>query len=82
MMCREKVLWMPEVKPFIHCVDYWPGQIPPAKRKAYRELIDEGQILKHNVIVNQATGTTAVEYYAIAPHDWIRDELAKRAGVI
>lgn len=71
---------MSEVKPFIKCIDYWPVQIPHNKMVAYRQLIDEGQILKHKVIYNRRTGTTTIEYYAIAPHEWIKEELARRSS--
>ena len=71
---------MTEVKPFIKCVDYWPNHIPPAKLEAYRQLIDEGQILKHHVIYNQETGSTTVEYYAIMPHEWVREEMKRRTS--
>jgi len=70
---------MKQVKPFIKCVDHWPGKIQPKKLAAYKALIDEGQIRKHHVLVNRATGTTTVEYYAIAPHEWILEELRKRS---
>ena len=69
---------MTQVKPFIKCVDFWPAEIPPNKLAAYKALIDEGQILKHHVLYNQRTGSTTVEYYATIPHEWIREELAKR----
>lgn len=71
---------MTEVKPFIKCVDYWPNHIPPAKLEAYRQLIDEGQIRKHHVIYNRQTGATIVEYYAIAPHEWILEELRRKCS--
>jgi len=70
---------MEQIKPFIKCVDYWPEQIPPEKLEAYRQLIEEGQIRKHHVIYDRTTGSTTVEYYAIAPHEWILDELKKRS---
>ena len=70
---------MIKMKPFIKCVDYWPNQIPPEKLEAYRQLIEEKQIRKHHVIYDQDTGSTAVEYYAIAPHEWILEELRRRS---
>lgn len=70
---------MTEVKPFIKCVDFWPEAIPPEKLAAYKALIGEGQIRKHHVIYNRRTGSTTVEYYATVPHEWIREELARRA---
>ena len=69
---------MTEVKPFIKCVDFWPERIPPGKLAAYKALIEEGQIRKHHVIYNRRTGSTTVEYYAIAPHEWVREELKRR----
>lgn len=71
---------MSEIKPFIKCVDYWPGRIPPEKLEIYRQMIEEGQIRKHHVIVNRNTGVTVVEYYAIAPHEWIRQQMKERSG--
>ena len=70
---------MSEVKPFIKCVDFWPVEIPANKLAAYKQLIAEGQILKHQVIYNRRTGSTTVEYYAIMPHEWVREELSKRS---
>ena len=71
---------MLEVKPFIKCVDYWPEQIPPEKLTAYRKLIDEHQIMNHSVVVNRNTGSTVVEYYAIAPHEWILEQMKERCS--
>lgn len=69
---------MTTVSPFIKCVDYWPEHIPPEKLAAYKQLIEEGQIRKHHVIYNRTAGSTTVEYYAIAPHEWILEELRRR----
>lgn len=71
---------MEKIKPFIKCVDYWPGPIQSEKLAAYKQLIGEGQIRKHHVIYERGTGRTVVEYYAIAPHEWIREELKKRSA--
>ena len=70
---------MTQVKPFVKCVDYWPKHIPPEKLDAYKQLIEEGQIRKHHVIYDKQAGSTTVEYYAIAPHEWIMDELRRRS---
>jgi hypothetical protein len=70
---------MTQVKPFIKCVDCWPGEIQDEKLAAYKQLIDESQIMNHHVIYSQKTGTTVVEYYSIAPHEWIREELKRRS---
>ena len=69
---------MTEVKPFIRCIDFWPDGIPDRKLQIYKDMIEEGQIRKHHVIVNQLTHATTVEYYAIVPHEWIRQEMARR----
>ena len=69
---------MTEVKPFIKCIDFWSEGIPDRKLQIYKDMIAEGQIRKHYVVVNQRTNATTVEYYAIAPHEWIRQEMAKR----
>jgi len=70
---------MTKVKPFIKCVDYWPEHIPPEKLAAYNHLIREDQILKPHVLVNTRSGATTVEYLAIAPHEWILEELKRRS---
>ena len=69
---------MTEIKPFIRCIDFWPDGIPDRKLQIYKDMIAEGQIRKHHVVVNQSTNATTVEYYAIAPHEWIRQEMARR----
>ena len=69
---------MTKVEPFIKCVDYWPDEIPQNKLRAYKSLIDEGQIVKHHVMFNERTGSTTIEYYSIAPHEWILEELKRR----
>ena len=69
---------MTQVKPFIKCVDFWPNGIPESRLKVYKQFIAEGQILKHHVLVNRRTNAVTVEYYAIAPHEWMRQEMAKR----
>ena len=60
--------------------DTWKKRIPIEKLSAYRQMIDEGQITKHHVIYNRRTGSTTVEYYAIAPHEWILEELRRRSA--
>ena len=71
---------MEKVRPFVKCIDYWPEKIPPEKLDAYRQMIQEGQIRKHHVIYNGEAGSTTIEYYAIAPHEWILEEMRKRSG--
>ena len=71
---------MTQIKPFIKCVDYWPGKIPEDRLAIYKQLIREGQILKHHVIYNQQTGTTTVEYSSTVPHEWILDEMRGRVN--
>ena len=70
---------MTQIKPFIKCVDYWPGQIPPEKLQIYKAMIKEGQIIKHQVLYNQLTGSTTVEYSSIAPHEWILQQMKERS---
>lgn len=70
---------MKKVKPFIKCMDYWRNKIPPEKLTAYKELIEEGQIQRHHVVYSRRTGATIVEYFSIAPHQWILEELKKRS---
>ena len=62
-----------------YCKDIWNRRIPPKKLNAYKQLIEEGQIRKHHVTYNRVTGSTIVEYFAIAPHEWILEELARRS---
>ena len=69
---------MTQVKPFIKCVDFWPEGIPDRKLQIYKDMIAEGQIRKHHVLVNKRTHATTVEYYAIAPHEWILQEMVRR----
>lgn len=69
---------MTQVKPFIKCIDFWPDGFPDRKLQIYKDMIAEGQIRNHHVIVNQKTNATTVEFYAIAPHEWIRQEMARR----
>lgn len=66
------------MKPFIRCIDFWPVEIPDSKLKAYKSLIADKMIRNHHVIYNRDTGSTVVEYYAIMPHEWVKDELRKR----
>lgn len=73
---------MTEVKPFIKCVDFWPDGIPPDKLKVYKQFIEEGQIVRHNVLVNRHTNATTLEYFAIAPHEWMLQEMAARCAEI
>jgi len=66
------------IGPFIRCVDYWASGIPDNKLKAYKAMIDEGQITKPHIVINRETHATSVEYLAIMPHEWVREELRKR----
>ena len=70
---------MEKIEPMIKCVDFWPGQIPPEKLQIYKEMIQEGQIKKHSVIYNRSTGSVTVEYSAIAPHEWMIQQMRQRA---
>lgn len=70
---------MTKVKPFIKCVDYWKDHIPPDKLEIYKQLITEEQIQKHHVIYDRVTGSTTVEYYSVAPHEWILEEMKRRS---
>ena len=72
------MITMTQIKPFIKCVDYWPGQIPPEKLQIYKEMIKEGQVKKYQVLYNQQTGSTTVEYFSIAPHEWILQQMRQR----
>ena len=69
-----------KIEPFIKCIDHGPDEIPQNTLKAYKSLIDEGQIVKHHVMFNERTGSTTIEYYAIAPHEWILEELKRRCN--
>ena len=69
---------MTQVKPFIKCVDFWPDGIPERKLQIYKQFIADGQIRQHKVLVNMRTHATTVEYYSTIPHEWIRQEMARR----
>lgn len=58
-----------------YCKDIWKRHIPPEKLKAYNEMIKESQIAKPRVIYNRLSGSTTVEYYSIAPHEWILEQM-------
>ena len=60
------------------CKDTWTRQIPDNKLAAYRALIAEKQITKPHVTYDRQSGTTIVEYLAIAPHEWILEEMKRR----
>lgn len=70
---------MTKTRPFIKCTDLWPGRIPPEKLAAYKQLIEEGQILKHQVLHNRSSGVTIIEYSSTVPHEWILEEMKKRS---
>ena len=69
---------MTSINPFIKCTDFWPGKIPPEKLAVYKEMVDEKQITKPHIVYNRISGATCVEYYSIAPHEWIREEMRRR----
>lgn len=71
---------MIKATPDIHCVDYWPDGIPPAKLHAYKAMIEAGQITRRTAILNKITGSVIVDYYSTIPHEWIRQEMAKIAA--
>lgn len=71
---------MNKISPFIRCVDYWPGQIPQEKLEVYDQLIREKQITKPHVVFNRNIGSTMVEYFSIAPHKWILEEMKRRCS--
>ncbi len=66
---------MQPIRPFLKCVDYWPGQIPAEKLAVYKKLIADKIIRGHHVVYNRATGSTTVEYSATVPHEWVMDAL-------
>ena len=59
--------------------DVWKNHIPENKLRAYKSMIDDGYIRKWHVIYDRNTGTTTIEYYGTAPHEWIREELKRRS---
>ena len=69
---------MTQIKPFIKCVDFWPEGIPDRKLQIYKDMIADGQIRQHKVLVNQCTHAVTVEYYSTVPQEWIRQEMARR----
>lgn len=71
---------MTKATPEIHCVDVWPNGLGKDKLRAYKAMIDAGQITKRTCIINRATGRIMVDYYSTVPHEWIRQEMARIAG--
>ena len=45
----------------------------------YDQNLTEEQIQKHHVIYDLVTGSTTVEYYSVAPHEWILEEMKRRS---
>ena len=68
---------MTEIKPFIDCVDYWPGEIPQSRLDAYKLMVAEGQIMKQHVYLNKKYNSTIIAYRATVPHEWILEEMRK-----
>lgn len=68
---------MTTVHPAIRCSDYWPHGIPKDKLRAYKAMIDAGQITKPTVTVNRSAGSVSVDYFATVPQEWIRQEMAR-----
>ena len=64
-----------KVKPFERCTDYWPVQIPKTHLAAYKVMIARECIADWSVVYNRTTGSTTVTYTAIAPQEWIRQEM-------
>lgn len=60
--------------------DTWKRHIPPEKLKAYRSLIDSGEIQVQRVAYAREQKVTVVEYDAISPHEWVLEELKKRSN--
>lgn len=71
---------MEVVKPFVHCIDYWPVHIPEACLDAYKQMIEAGQIRRRCVVYNRRNDSTIVEYYANQPHEWIKEEMRELVG--
>lgn len=65
--------------PDIRCMDYWPHGIPKNKLRAYKVMLDAGQITKPHVLINQKTGSMNVSYASTIPHEWIRQEMGRIA---
>lgn len=60
-------------------IDTWKEHISPVKLEAYKQLIDEGLIKTTYVTYDRKTKITTVEYTSEHSHEWILQELKKRA---
>lgn len=68
---------MTMIEPYIKCYDYWCVPILELCLKAYKVMIEKGQIHGQRVIYNQEYGSSIVEYESTIPHEWILEELKK-----
>jgi len=57
--------------PFIPCVDLWPpGTLTDAKRAAYKQLINKGDIKIRKTVYHKGSGYITVDYLSNLPHEW------------
>ena len=65
-------------EPFIPCVDLWPpGTLTDAKRAAYKQLINKGDIRIRKVVYHKGSGHVTVDYLSNIPHEWTLEQLRK-----
>ena len=62
-----------------HCTDVWRKRIPPKKLEVYRQMLDEGLIMKPYVVYQMNLGFTFVEYDTDYTLDGIRAEMKRRS---
>lgn len=61
------------------CKDTWTRKISDNKLAAYKQLISEGLITDHHVVFVRSAEMTIVEYESTYSHEWILDEMKRRA---
>ncbi|MBE5775283.1 MAG: hypothetical protein E7337_15380 [Clostridiales bacterium] len=66
--------------PFIPCVDLWPpGTLTDAKRAAYKQLINKGDIKIRKTVYHKGSGYITVDYLSNLPHEWTLGRLRELA---
>lgn len=58
--------------------DKWKFYIPNIKLEVYKQMIAEGLIRNPHVTFIRNLGMTIIGYESDYPHEWIKQEMAKR----
>ncbi len=65
-------------KPSISCIDFWPdGTLDEKRKHAYKHAEDTGEIKIEKIIYKRSDKSITFHYLAIAPHEWIIDQLIR-----